>query len=119
MVHDVYRNVKGACVRDSYAVPYTIFFLPQPANLPAEWDQDPEPRLFYHAFMILEVEGGLAICTEKYNDKLELVFGEKQLLSTYARSYRATGDQRKPSTQHSQCKVERYVSLQDVARRES
>ena len=63
--------------------------------------------------MFLEVEGGLAICTEKYNDKLELIFGEKQLLSTFARSYRATGDQRKPSTQHSQCKVERYVSLQD------
>eukprot|EP00434_Breviolum_minutum_P018784 symbB.v1.2.016571.t1/scaffold1263.1/size128093/11 len=70
--------------------------------------------LFYHAFMFLEVEGGLAICTEKYNDKLELIFGEKQLLSTFARSYRATGDQRKPSTRHSQCKVERYVSLQDL-----
>ena len=64
--------------------------------------------------MMLEVEGGLAICTEKYNDKLELLFGEKQLLSTYARAYRATGDQRKPSAQHSQCKVERYVSLKDL-----
>ena len=71
-------------------------------------------RLFYHAFMMLEVEGGLAICTEKYNDKLELLFGEKQLLSTYAKAYRATGDQRKPSAQHSQCKVERYVSLKDL-----
>eukprot|EP00435_Cladocopium_sp_Y103_P028486 s514_g7.t1 len=67
--------------------------------------------LFYHAFMMLEVEGGLAICTEKYNDKLELLFGEKQLLSTYARAYRATGDQRKPSAQHSQCKVERPYCL--------
>ena len=69
--------------------------------------------LFYHAFMFLEVEGGLAICTEKYNDKLELMFGEKQLLSTYGRCYRATGDQRKPSFQHSHCKVERQVSMKE------
>lgn len=84
-------------------------FKPESVQFPADFPT----RLFYHAFMFLEVEGGLAICTEKYNDKLELIFGEKQLLSTFARSYRATGDQRKPSTQHSQCKVERYVSLQD------
>lgn len=70
--------------------------------------------LFYHAFMFLEVEGGLAICTEKYNDKLELMFGEKQLLSTYGKHYRATGDQRKPSFQHSHCKVERYVSMKEL-----
>ena len=34
--------------------------------------------VFYHAFVLLDVEGGLAICTEKYNDKLELTFGEAE-----------------------------------------
>lgn len=52
-----------------------------------------------------EVEGGLGICTEKYNDKLELMFGEQELLWSYARRYRATGDLRKPSYQHCYCKA--------------
>ncbi|CAJ1421035.1 unnamed protein product [Effrenium voratum] len=70
--------------------------------------------LFYHAFMFLEVEGGLAICTEKYNDKLELMFGDLQLVRSYGRCYRATGEQRRPSLQHSHCKVERYVTLREL-----
>jgi len=52
------------------------------------------PRLFFHAFLILKVEGGFAICTEKYNDKLEVMFGETQVLAHYALHTRATGDRR-------------------------
>jgi hypothetical protein len=38
--------------------------------------------IFYHAFMMLEVEGGFLICTEKYNDKLELMFARAEGLQT-------------------------------------
>ncbi|CAE6973651.1 unnamed protein product [Symbiodinium natans] len=71
--------------------------------------------LFYHAFMFLEVEGGLAICTEKYNDKLELMYGELDTLCAFGRSHRATGEPRKPSLQHCQVDlVGQVVTLQDL-----
>ena len=104
--------------------------------------------LFYHAFIFLEVEGmasqrsriiclnpwegGLAICTEKYNDKLdgaralktlhavnvretqELMFGQLQALTAFGKRYRATGGEccRRPLLHISMLGEPRKPSLQ-------
>ncbi|CAE7942494.1 unnamed protein product [Symbiodinium sp. KB8] len=70
--------------------------------------------LFYHAFLLLEVEGGLGIWTEKYNDKLELMYGELETLRAFGQGHRATGELRKPSLQHSQVTLDACVTLQDL-----
>eukprot|EP00439_Symbiodinium_sp_Y106_P013060 s4726_g1.t3 len=70
--------------------------------------------LFYHAFLLLEVEGGLGIWTEKYNDKLELMYGDLETLRAFGQLHRATGEPRKPSLQHSQVTLDAYVTLQDL-----
>ncbi|CAE6920617.1 unnamed protein product [Symbiodinium sp. CCMP2592] len=70
--------------------------------------------LFYHAFLLLEVEGGLGIWTEKYNDKLELMYGDLETLRAFGQLHRATGEPRKPSLQHSHVTLDAYVTLQDL-----
>eukprot|EP00929_Paragymnodinium_shiwhaense_P104851 TRINITY_DN69619_c0_g1_i1.p1 TRINITY_DN69619_c0_g1~~TRINITY_DN69619_c0_g1_i1.p1 ORF type:complete len:786 (+),score=169.47 TRINITY_DN69619_c0_g1_i1:54-2411(+) len=70
--------------------------------------------LLYHAFALLEVDDGIAICTEKYNDKLELMFGQVGLVAPFAVRYRATGDERKPAFPQARRELEQLVTVADL-----
>jgi len=77
------------------------------------------PRLFYHAFVILEVvnqNGGIhMICLEKYNDKLEFGIGEGHAAQDFYLKRRPTGDERKRTSQHDNFGVSRKVTVADLS----
>jgi len=50
--------------------------------------------IFYHSFAVLEIEGGGILCTEKYNDKLQIMSGKGDVVHAFMTQYRANGFKR-------------------------
>lgn len=69
--------------------------------------------LFYHAYVILEVEGGISICTQKYNDKLELMLGPSEPLRSFAWQY-IESDKRLTSIPQGKVEAKQLVFVRDL-----
>lgn len=55
----------------------------------------PPPLGMHHSFVVLELEGSSReICLERFDDSMELMFGEREALRPAAMRYRATGELR-------------------------
>ena len=50
--------------------------------------------VLHHAFLLIELDDGYSLCAEKYNDKLQIMFGLWSVIQDFARKYRACGDRR-------------------------
>eukprot|EP00747_Dinoflagellata_sp_TGD_P185428 gnl/TRDRNA2_/TRDRNA2_41981_c0_seq1.p1 gnl/TRDRNA2_/TRDRNA2_41981_c0~~gnl/TRDRNA2_/TRDRNA2_41981_c0_seq1.p1 ORF type:complete len:421 (-),score=66.40 gnl/TRDRNA2_/TRDRNA2_41981_c0_seq1:70-1332(-) len=68
----------------------------------------------YHSFMLLEVAGDYVICTEKYSDKLELMFGPAEIMNLFAPHFHSNMDGRKSSFRQERCILNRRVTIQHL-----
>lgn len=59
------------------------------------WGFLPQDQPLYHAFVLLELEHDWHLCTERYNDKLEVMCGRGSLARLFMEQYRSTGDERR------------------------
>lgn len=60
------------------------------------YDFQPSAWILYHAFVILELDAGDScfMCSEKYNNQLELMVGQGPNIHLFMKHRRATGDAR-------------------------
>jgi len=55
----------------------------------------PPPLGMHHSFLVLELDGSSReICLERFDDNMEMMFGDREALRPFAAQYRATGELR-------------------------
>jgi len=72
------------------------------------------PSVFYHAFILMEVEGEKLLCTEKYSDKLDVMFGDADVLRAFATRHHAHGVPRKSSVPQERWPLPSKVFIRDL-----
>jgi len=78
------------------------------------WEYQWGVQLLYHSMVLLEIQGGIVLSTEKYNDKLELMLGDAEIMNSFAKNFRSSCDKRSTTVLYSRTELDTCITVRDL-----